>query len=188
MGWVASYRDLWLPAGLAPGDAVLTVDDVREGLVSDSVSEMLAVVASIGAPASFADAYARAVPSGVDDLRSAGLVVDDAGGLVLTEAGRSLLGPLAFPAVSLSLLAIRLADNAGACVVVLSEAESRAASVVTPRIAQGAWEFEFASVDSDGIVRAVRDGLAPTSTMPTPLGDASSDWPSPLLDSITRAD
>lgn len=183
LGWVAAYRKDWLPLGAEPRDAVVTEDDLRGGLESDAIAETLAVMAALGAPSSFAGAFEHAPTAGLHELREAGLLTGSPEGLVLTEAGASLIGPIAFPRLSLSVLTVRLADDAGGTTVVLADTSGRLAAVLPSAGVDGRWTFELSSVDARRAGELVRDAFTRAAgRLPTPFVDGRTTWPAPLWD------
>jgi len=177
MGWIAAYREHWLP--LPPGDAVISAEEVAAGLASDMVAETMMSLAGLGAPTALGDAYEGATTGGLDSLREIGLIDDQPDGLVLTPEGTAVLGPLAYTGLSLSLMAVRSEDNAGASTVLLSEAESGARAAVVPTVGDdGSWSFAISGpVSADDISAALR----PTELIATSLTEDLDEWPAPLL-------
>jgi len=183
MGWIAAYREHWLP--LPPDHAVISAEEVAAALASDMVAETMTSLAGLGAPTALGDAYEGATTGGLDSLRELGLIGDQPDGLALTPQGAAALGPLAFTGLSLSLMAVRSQDNAGASTVLLSEAESGARAAVVPTVGDdGSWSFAiWGPVTVDDISAA----LHPADLIATPLTEDLDEWPAPLLAALPAA-
>jgi hypothetical protein len=183
LGWVASYRERWLPLGLSPRDAVVTIEEIIDGLNSDGMAETLAQLAGLAAPASMGDAYEAAPSRGLEELQARGLLAVQPTGAVLTGDGASLIGPLAFPNLSLSLMALRLADRAAATTVIFSEATTAAIAAMSVAAGDdGSWSFELSTLKPSRVAAVVGEALHPQAMLTTPLSPDMESWPAPMFD------
>ena len=161
----------------------MTIEEIIDGLTSDLVAETLARLAGFAAPGSLGDGYEAAPSRGIEELQTRDLLAVQPTGAVLTEAGASLIGPLAFPGVSLSLMAVRLVDMAAATTVILSEARTAALAAMSVHAGDdGSWSFRLRTLPPGGLSGAVEEALHPQATLATPLSPDGDSWPAPMFD------
>ena len=184
-GWVGAFRNNWLDIGVSPQGAAISQDELIDQLESEETIDVLGEMAMLSAPASLVDAYDTASTLGLSELVRVGLLAVNGGGYVLTDAGNATVGAIAYPAVSMSMLTVRLADSLAATKVIFVSASGRNVVSVTVRNQEpDGWSFLVEPLTEDDLVPAIAAALAPDTGLPTPLHEGMTEWPAPMIDAI----
>ena len=183
--WIAQYRELGLPAGLQPSDGVVEPDELTRYMASPEMLGMLATISPLGVPAEFATAFAQAPAGGIDELQRAGIVIRTGDGLGLTDPGATIVGPIAFPAMTVAIATVELATNRGASTTI-NAAPGTGITSIDALLRNDEWTFTLAALGDDQSIDAVAAALAPSDLFESPIADGEASWPTPLLDGLRK--